>query len=248
MDVEERRTESGIEVKPVFRPEDLGEDFDYAEKLGDPGEYPYTRGVYPTMYRGRPWTMRQYAGFGTARETNARFKYLIENGQTGLSVAFDLPTQMGRDSDNELSLGEVGKVGVAINSLLDMRDLFDGIPLKAVSTSMTINATAAILLLLYSLVAEEQGASPGDITGTTQNDILKEYLARGTYIYPPAPSMRITTDTFAYCAKEMPRWNMISISGYHIREAGSTAVQELAFTLSNAIASVEAAAQAALDG
>jgi methylmalonyl-CoA mutase N-terminal domain/subunit len=242
----ERRTESGIEVKPAYRPEDL-DGFDYAEKLGDPGEYPYTRGVYPTMYRGRPWTMRQYAGFGTAKETNARFKYLIEAGQTGLSVAFDLPTQMGRDSDHPLALAEVGKVGVAIDSLLDMRDLVDGIPLKDVSTSMTINATASTLLLLYSLVAEEQGAEPRDVTGTTQNDILKEYLARGTYIYPPAPSMRITTDMFAYCAEELPRWNTISISGYHIREAGSTAVQELAFTLSNAIAYVEAAMEAGLE-
>jgi methylmalonyl-CoA mutase N-terminal domain/subunit len=247
MDVYERRTESGIEVKPVYKPEDLGEDLDYSERLGDPGEYPYTRGVYPGMYRSRPWTMRQYAGFGTAKETNARFKYLIENGQTGLSVAFDLPTQMGRDSNHELALGEVGKVGVAIDSLLDMRDLFDGIPLKDVSTSMTINATAAVLLLLYSLVAEEQGARANDVTGTTQNDILKEYLARGTYIYPPAPSMRITTDMFAYCAKELPRWNTISISGYHIREAGSTAVQELAFTLSNAVAYVEAALDAGLE-
>src|SRR3712207_5665275 len=198
------------------------------------------------MYRGKPWTMRQYAGFGTARETNARFKYLIDHGQTGLSVAFDLPTQMGRDSDHELAAGEVGRVGVAVDSLLDMRDLFDGIPLRDVSTSMTINATAAILLLLYALVAEEQGVGKEAVTGTTQNDILKEYLARGTYIYPPAPSMRITTDMFAYCAKELPRWNMISISGYHIREAGSTAVQELAFTLSNAIAYVEAATQAGL--
>ena len=249
MDVEkkdERRTDSGIEVKPLYRPEDL-ESFDYSDKLGDPGEYPYTRGVYPTMYRGRSWTMRQYAGFGTAKETNKRFKYLIEAGQTGLSVAFDLPTQMGRDSDHELSLGEVGKVGVSIDSLLDMRDLFDGIPLKDVSTSMTINATASILLLLYSLVAEEQGVEAKDVTGTTQNDILKEYLARGTYIYPPAPSMRISTDMFAYCAKELPRWNTISISGYHIREAGSTAVQELAFTLSNAVAYVEAAVEAGLD-
>jgi methylmalonyl-CoA mutase, N-terminal domain len=249
MDVEkkdERRTDSGIEVKPLYRPEEL-ESFDYSDKLGDPGEYPYTRGIYPTMYRGRSWTMRQYAGFGTAKETNKRFKYLIEAGQTGLSVAFDLPTQMGRDSDHELSLGEVGKVGVSIDSLLDMRDLFDGIPLKDVSTSMTINATASILLLLYSLVAEEQGVEAKDVTGTTQNDILKEYLARGTYIYPPAPSMRITTDMFAYCAKELPRWNTISISGYHIREAGSTAVQELAFTLSNAVAYVEAAVEAGLD-
>ena len=247
MDVDERRTESGIEVKPVYRPDDLGEDFEYAERLGDPGEYPYTRGPYPSMYRGRPWTMRQYAGFGTARETNARFKYLINNGQTGLSVAFDLPTQMGRDSDHQLALGEVGKVGVAIDSLFDMRDLFDGIPLGDVSTSMTINATASILLLLYALVAEEQGVSNEDVTGTTQNDILKEYLARGTYIYPPKPSMRITTDTFAYCARELPRWNTISISGYHIREAGSTAVQELAFTLSNATAYVEAALDAGLE-
>jgi methylmalonyl-CoA mutase, N-terminal domain len=246
MGVDERRTESGIEVKPLYRPEDLGKVFDYRERLGDPGEYPYTRGPYPSMYRGRPWTMRQYAGFGTARETNARFKYLIENGQTGLSVAFDLPTQMGRDSDHELSLGEVGKVGVAIDSLLDMRDLFDGIPLAGVSTSMTINATASSLLLLYALVAEEGGVGGEDVTGTTQNDILKEYLARGTYIYPPKPSMRITTDMFAYCARELPRWNTISISGYHIREAGSTAVQELAFTLADAIAYVEAAIEAGL--
>ncbi|MDQ3833974.1 MAG: methylmalonyl-CoA mutase family protein [Actinomycetota bacterium] len=235
-----------MRVKPFYKPEDLS-GFDYSEKLGDPGEYPYARGVYPTMYRGRPWTMRQYAGFGTAGETNARFKYLVDNGQTGLSVAFDLPTQMGRDSDHPLALGEVGKVGVAIDSLLDMRELFDGIPLKDVSTSMTINATASILLLLYSLVAEEQGVEKDNITGTTQNDILKEYLARGTYIYPPAPSMRITTDIFAYCAHELPRWNTISISGYHIREAGSTAVQELAFTLSDAIAYVEAASQAGLE-
>ncbi|CAN5741941.1 methylmalonyl-CoA mutase family protein [soil metagenome] len=245
MDVDGRHTESGIEVKPVYKPEDL-EGFEYSEKLGDPGDHPFTRGVYPTMYRGRPWTMRQYAGFGTASETNARFKYLTENGQTGLSVAFDLPTQMGRDSDHELAAGEVGKVGVAIDSLMDMRELFDGIPLKDVSTSMTINATASILLLLYSLVAEEQGAKPEEVTGTTQNDILKEYLARGTYIYPPGPSMRITTDMFSYCARELPRWNTISISGYHIREAGSTAVQELAFTLSNAIAYVEAALEAGL--
>ena len=242
----ERFTESGIEIESVYGPEDL-DGFDYTGKLGDPGEFPYTRGVYPSMYRGRPWTMRQYAGFGTAKETNERFKYLTRNGQTGLSVAFDLPTQMGRDSDHDLALGEVGKVGVAIDSLLDMRELFDGISLKEVSTSMTINATASTLLLLYSLVAEEQGAKPEDVTGTTQNDILKEYLARGTYIYPPGPSMRITTDMFAYCAKELPRWNTISISGYHIREAGSTAVQELAFTLANAIAYVEAAIAAGLE-
>ncbi|MDX5893949.1 acyl-CoA mutase large subunit family protein [Rubrobacter radiotolerans] len=245
---DERLTESGIPVKPVYRPRDLSErGFDYERRLGDPGEFPYTRGVYGTMYRGRPWTMRQYAGFGTAKETNARFKYLTDAGQTGLSTAFDLPTQMGRDSDHPLAVGEVGKVGVAIDSLLDMRDLFDGIPLAEVSTSMTINATASTLLLLYSLVAEEQGARPEEITGTTQNDILKEYLARGTYIYPPAPSMRLTTDMFAYCARELPRWNTISISGYHIREAGSTAVQELAFTLSNAIAYVEAAVEAGLE-
>lgn len=243
--MDERRTESGIEVKPLYRPEDL-ESLNYQEKLGDPGEYPYTRGVYPTMYRGRPWTIRQYAGFGSAEETNARFKYLIEHGQTGLSVAFDLPTQMGRDSDHPLAQGEVGKVGVAIDSLLDMRKLFQGIPLKDVSTSMTINATAPILLLLYALVAEEQGASAGQLSGTTQNDILKEYIARGTYVFPPRPSMRLTTDMFAYCAKEMPRWNTISISGYHIREAGSTAVQEIAFTLANAIAYVEGAIETGL--
>jgi methylmalonyl-CoA mutase, N-terminal domain len=243
-----RYKESGIEVDPLYRPEHLGGegDFDYDERLGDPGEYPYTRGPYPAMYRGRPWTMRQYAGFGSAKETNERFKYLIEHGQTGLSVAFDLPTQMGRDSDHSLTIGEVGKVGVAIDSLLDMRDLLDGIPLKEVSTSMTINATASTLLLLYTLVAEEQGATAAEVSGTTQNDILKEYLARGTYIYPPAPSMHLTTEMFAYCAEESPRWNTISISGYHIREAGSTAVQELAFTLSNAIAYVEAAVEAGL--
>jgi methylmalonyl-CoA mutase N-terminal domain/subunit len=243
---DERRTESGIEIQPLYRPEDIS-GLDYKNRLADPGEYPYTRGPYPSMYRGRPWTMRQYAGFGTARETNERFKYLTEAGQTGLSVAFDLPTQMGRDSDHELSLGEVGKVGVAIDSLLDMRELLDGIPLGEVSTSMTINATASTLLLLYALVAEEQGVEGDAVTGTTQNDILKEYLARGTYIYPPKPSMRVTTDMFAYCAKELPRWNTISISGYHIREAGSTAVQELAFTLANAIAYVEAAVAAGLD-
>src|SRR5215203_1473481 len=242
----ERHTESGIEVKPLYRPDDL-EGFDYAGRLGDPGEYPYTRGPYPSMYRGRPWTMRQYAGFGTARETNARFKYLIDNGQTGLSVAFDLPTQMGRDSDHALAFGEVGKVGVARESPLDMRDLFAGSPLSEVSNSMTINATAPNLLLIYSLGAKEQGVDADGVTGTAQNDILKEYLARGTYIYPPGPSMRITTDMFAYCAAELPRWNTISISGYHIREAGSTAVQELAFTLSNAIAYVEAALEAGLE-
>src|ERR687894_567297 len=241
------RSTSGIEIRPVYRPGDLA-GHDPERDLGEPGAYPFTRGIHPTGYRGRPWTMRQYAGFGSAEETNRRFKYLTENGQTGLSVAFDLPTQMGRDSDHQLALGEVGKVGVAIDSLLDMRDLLEGIPLRAVSTSMTINATASILLLLYSLVAEEQGVEPENVTGTTQNDILKEYLARGTYIYPPEPSMRITTDMFAYCAAQLPRWNTISISGYHIREAGSTAVQELAFTLSNAIAYVEAAVEAGVEG
>ena len=229
-----RETDSGIEIQPVY-----GE----GER---PGEFPFTRGPYPDMYRGRPWTIRQYAGFGSAEETNARFRYLLERGQTGLSVAFDLPTQLGYDSDDPHAVGEVGRTGVAIDSLEDMRLLLDGIPLDEVSTSMTINAPASLLLLLYELVAEEQGV-PGDaLRGTVQNDILKEYVARGNYIYPPRPSMRITTDLFAYCAERIPRWNTISISGYHIREAGSTAVQELAFTLANGIAYAEAAVAAGL--
>ncbi|MBT8203001.1 MAG: methylmalonyl-CoA mutase [Acidimicrobiia bacterium] len=216
-------------------------------ELGAPGEFPFTRGPYPTMYRGRLWTMRQYAGFGDAAATNGRFKALLEAGQTGLSVAFDLPTQMGYDSDDPIAAGEVGKVGVAIDSLEDMRTLLDGIPLDTVTTSMTINATAAALLLLYQLVAEEQGVDPADIGGTVQNDILKEYAARGTYIYPPEPSMRLVTDLFAYCAAELPNWNTISISGYHIREAGSTAAEEIGLTLANALAYVDAARAAGLD-
>ena len=215
-------------------------------EVGVPGEYPFTRGPYPTMYRGRPWTMRQYAGYGTAEETNARFRSLLAAGQTGLSVAFDLPTQMGFDSDHPMAAGEVGKVGVAIDSIVDMRRLFAEIPLGEVSTSMTINSTAAILLLLYQIVAEERGVPPRQIRGTVQNDILKEYIARGTYIYPPAPSMRLVTDLFSYCAAELPAWNTISISGYHIREAGSTAAQEVAFTLANGLAYVEAAVSAGL--
>jgi methylmalonyl-CoA mutase N-terminal domain/subunit len=236
-----RETESGIEIKPVYTAEDAG-----GHAPEPPGEYPFTRGPYPDMYRGRPWTIRQYAGFASAEETNARFRYLLERGQTGLSVAFDLPTQLGYDSDDPRALGEVGRTGVAIDSIADMELLFDSIPLGEVSTSMTINAPAALLLLLYELVAEEQGA-PGDrLRGTVQNDILKEYVARGNYIYPPRPSMRITTDLFAYCHERLPRWNTISISGYHIREAGSTAVQELAFTLANGIAYCEAAVAAGL--
>jgi methylmalonyl-CoA mutase N-terminal domain/subunit len=241
-----RSTDSGIEVKPLYGPADQ-EGWDYAERLGDPGRPPYTRGVYPTMYRGRPWTIRPYSGFGTAEATNQRFKYLLANGSTGLSCAFDLPTQMGYDSDHPRSEGEVGKVGVAIDSIDDMRQLLDGIPLDKVTTSMTINATAPILLLLYELVAEEQGVAAADIGGgTVQNDVLKEYIARGTYIYPPRESMRLITDLFAYCTTHIPTWNTISISGYHIREAGSTAAQELAFTLANAIAYVEAAVTAGL--
>ena len=215
--------------------------------LGEPGSYPYTRGPYPSMYTGRLWTMRQYAGFGNAEATNRRFRDLLTAGQTGLSVAFDLPTQMGLDSDDPLAAGEVGKVGVAIDSIDDMRKLFDKIPLKEVSTSMTINATAAVLLLLYQIVGEEQGADPADLRGTIQNDILKEYIARGTYIYPAEPSMRIITDIFSYCANELPNWNTISISGYHIREAGSTAAQEVAFTIANGLAYVAAAQRAGLD-
>jgi methylmalonyl-CoA mutase N-terminal domain/subunit len=241
----ERRTHAGIEIKPVYRPDDL-EGFEPDRDLGEPGEAPFTRGIYPTMYRGRLWTMRQYAGMGTAAETNERFRYLLEQGQTGLSVAFDLPTQMGYDSDHPLAEGEVGKTGVAIDSLEDMRRLFQGIPLDRVTTSMTINATAPILLLLYELVAEEQGIAAADLGGTVQNDLLKEYAARGTYIYPPKPSMRLITDLTAYCRGRLPKWNTISISGYHMREAGATAVQEVAFTLANAIAYVEAILAAGL--
>jgi methylmalonyl-CoA mutase N-terminal domain/subunit len=234
------------DVNDVYGPEDL-DGWDPKDQLGDPGSYPYTRGPYASMYTGRLWTMRQYAGFGTAQATNERFKALLDAGQTGLSVAFDLPTQMGLDSDDPLARGEVGKVGVALDSIDDMRVLFDGIPLAKVSTSMTINATAAVLLLMYQIVAEEQGASHDEIRGTIQNDILKEYIARGTYIYPAEPSMRIITDIFAYCAAELPSWNSISISGYHIREAGSTAAQEVAFTIADGLAYVEAARDAGLD-
>jgi len=218
-----------------------------ADSTSQPGAFPFTRGIQPTMYRGRLWTMRQYAGFGTARQSNERYRYLLDKGVTGLSVAFDLPTQIGYDSDSAMSLGEVGKVGVAIDSIEDMADLFDGIPLGRVSTSMTINATAATLLALYVAVARRQGVDPDGLSGTVQNDILKEYVARGTYIYPPRPSMRLVTDIFAYCEREVPNWNTISISGYHIREAGSTAVQEVAFTLANGIAYVQAAVEAGLD-
>ena len=247
MSAEERRTDSGIEVRPLYTADDLAADgFDPARDLGDPGEYPFTRGVYPTMYRSRLWTMRQYAGMATADETNARFRYLLDQGQTGLSVAFDLPTQMGLDSDHPRAEGEVGKTGVAIDSVDDMARLLAGIPLDEVSTSMTINATAPILLLLYELVAEEQGVASTDIGGTVQNDILKEYAARGTYIYPPEPSMRLITDLFSYCGERVPRWNTISISGYHMREAGSTAAQEIAFTLADGIAYVQAALDAGL--
>jgi methylmalonyl-CoA mutase N-terminal domain/subunit len=231
---------------PVYGPADL-EDWDADAQVGYPGEFPFTRGIQPTMYRGRPWTMRQYAGFGTASQSNQRYRYLLAQGVTGLSVAFDLPTQIGYDSDDAMALGEVGKVGVAIDSIEDMAELFGGIPLGSVSTSMTINATAGTLLALYVAIARRQGVSPAALAGTVQNDILKEYVARGTYIYPPRASMRLVTDIFAYCAREVPNWNTISISGYHIREAGSTAVQEVAFTLANAIAYVEAAKHAGLD-
>jgi len=243
---EERfETFSGIPVERVYTPLSAPES-DYMKDLGFPGSYPYTRGVQPTMYRGRLWTMRQYAGFASAEESNKRYKYLLEQGQTGLSVAFDLPTQIGFDSDHPMARGEVGKVGVAIDSLRDMETLFDGIPLGQVSTSMTINAPAAILLAMYVETAARQGIASEKLKGTIQNDILKEYAARGTYIFPPAPSMRIITDIFAFCSKKIPMWNTISISGYHIREAGSTAVQEIAFTLANGIAYVEAALQAGL--
>ncbi len=239
-------TPSGIPVERLYTPLDTAT-LDYLRDLGFPGQYPYTRGVQPTMYRGRFWTMRQYAGFATAEETNKRYKFLLDKGQTGLSVAFDLPTQIGYDSDHPLSAGEVGKVGVAIDSLADMEILFDGIPLDKVSTSMTINATAAMLLAMYIAVAEKQGVDSTILKGTIQNDILKEYAARGTYIYPPKESMRIITDIFGYCKDHLPKWNTISISGYHIREAGSTAVQEVAFTLADGIAYVQAAIDAGLD-
>lgn len=244
--MDDRVNASGIPIDRVYGAASV-EGLDLAERLGEPGAFPYTRGVHPTMYREKPWTMRQYAGFATAEETNARFRYLLAAGAPGLSTAFDLPTQLGMDSDDPLAAGEVGRVGVAIDSVDDMRRLFDGIPLDRVSTSMTINAPAAVLLLLYQLVAEEGGADPRELRGTIQNDVLKEYVARGNYIYPPGPSMRLTTDTFAYCDAELPKWNTISISGYHIREAGSTAVQEVAFTLANGIAYVEAALAAGLD-
>jgi methylmalonyl-CoA mutase, N-terminal domain len=237
---EGRETDSGIELKPVYTAVDAGTELEL------PGEFPFTRGPYRDMYRGRPWTIRQYAGFASAEETNQRFRYLLERGQSGLSIAFDLPTQLGYDSDDPRALGEVGRTGVAIDSLADMELLLDGIPLDQVSTSMTINAPAALLLLLYELVAEGQGVSGDKLRGTVQNDILKEYIARGNYIFPPRPSMRLTTDLFAYCAERLPSWNTISISGYHIREAGSTAVQELAFTLANGIAYCEAAIAAGL--
>jgi methylmalonyl-CoA mutase, N-terminal domain len=248
LDLPERKAASttGLPMEPVVTQDDL-RGWDPDRDLGYPGQFPFTRGVYPTMYRGRLWTMRQYAGFGTAVESNERYRYLLSQGTTGLSVAFDLPTQIGMDSDHALAKGEVGKVGVAIDSLEDMQTLFDGIPLERVSTSMTINSTAAILLALYVAVAKQQGANLKRLAGTVQNDILKEYIARGTYIYPPRPAMRIVTDIFAWCRREIPNWNTISISGYHIREAGSTDVQEVAFTLANGIAYVEAAIAAGLE-
>src|SRR5256885_8944299 len=237
----ESTTDSGLTLKPVYRAQDAG------PQPPDPGQYPFTRGIYPEMYRRRPWTIRQYAGFGSAAETNRRFRYLLGQGQTGLSVAFDLPTQMGHDADAIMARGEVGKVGVSISSLKDMETLLDGIPLSEVSTSMTINAPAALLLLLYELVAEQPRVPGNRLNGTVQNDILKEYAARGTYIFPPRPSMRLTTDLFAYCKQRLPSWNTISISGYHLREAGATAVQELGFTMAHAIAYVDAARAAGLD-
>ncbi|WP_460068749.1 acyl-CoA mutase large subunit family protein [Streptomyces sp. YKOK-I1] len=241
-----RESESGLPIEPVYGPAAL-DGWDPAEQLGEPGSYPFTRGVHPSMYTGRPWTMRQYAGFGTAAESNARYRRLIAHGTTGLSVAFDLPTQMGHDSDAPLAHGEVGKVGVAIDSLDDMRVLFGGIPLDQVSTSMTINAPAAPLLLLYQLVAEEQGVAADRLTGTVQNDVLKEYIARGTYIFPPRPSLRLTADVFRYCRAELPRWNTISISGYHMAEAGASPAQEIAFTLADGIAYVRTAVAAGMD-
>ncbi|MDX6299852.1 MAG: methylmalonyl-CoA mutase, N-terminal domain [Nocardioidaceae bacterium] len=243
---DENRTESGLPFESLYGSQALA-GFDPAEQLGEPGEYPYTRGVYRSMYTGRPWTMRQYAGFGTAKESNERYKQLVANGTGGLSVAFDLPTQMGHDSDAAIAHGEVGKVGVAIDSIDDMRLLFDGLPLDQVSTSMTINAPAALLLLMYQMVAEEGGVNGDQLTGTIQNDVLKEYIARGTYIYPPQQSLRLITDIFAYCRAEVPRWNTISISGYHMAEAGATPAQEIAFTLADGIEYVRAAVRAGLD-
>ena len=243
---EEFTTGSFTKIKPLYTPLDFNEE-SYIEKIGFPGEYPFTRGIQPTMYRGKLWTMRQYAGFGTAKESNRRYRYLLSQGTTGLSVAFDLPTQIGYDSDDSLASGEVGKVGVAIDTLADMEILFDQIPLEKISTSMTINASAAVLLAMYIAVAEKHGVPKDKISGTIQNDILKEYIARGTYIYPPKPSMRLITNIFEYCAKEVPDWNTISISGYHIREAGSTAAQEVGFTLANGITYVEAAIKAGLN-
>jgi methylmalonyl-CoA mutase N-terminal domain/subunit len=245
MSESEKTSPAGIPVKAVYRPDDVA--VDYVSDLADPGKFPFTRGVQPTMYRGRLWTMRQYAGFGTAAETNERFRHLLSAGQTGLSVAFDLPTQMGMDSDSPRALGEVGRVGVAIDTVDDLHQLFDGIPLDRVSTSMTINATASTLLAMYIVVAEERGIDRSKISGTIQNDILKEYVARGTYVYPPQPSLALVAETFRFCSAEVPNWNPISISGYHIREAGSTAVQELAFTLSNAMEYVKRATEAGLE-
>ncbi|HVV29424.1 MAG TPA: methylmalonyl-CoA mutase family protein [Mycobacteriales bacterium] len=241
----ERFTESGLPIKPLYGPDDVGPDA--AARVGEPGAYPFTRGVYASMYTGRPWTMRQYAGFGTAKESNERYRHLVAQGTGGLSVAFDLPTQMGMDSDAALAAGEVGKVGVAIDSIEDMKVLFDGIPLDAVSTSMTINAPASVLLLLYQIAAEEAGISADKLTGTIQNDVLKEYIARGTYIYPPAHSLRLITDIFSYCKTEIPKWNTISISGYHMAEAGATPAQEIAFTLADGIAYVQAAIDSGQD-
>jgi methylmalonyl-CoA mutase N-terminal domain/subunit len=243
-DDERRFTDSGIEIKHRYDADDVEPNLD--ERLGEPGEYPYTRGIHPDMYRGRKWTMRQYAGYASAKETNERFHYLNNHGSTGLSMAFDLPTQLGRDSDDPLCMGEVGRTGVAIDTIDDMRRVFDGIPLDQVSTSMTINAPAAVLLLLYVLVGEEQDVAAEQLTGTTQNDVLKEYIARGNFIYPPVPAMRLTTDLFAYCRERIPKWNTISISGYHMREKGCSAVQEVGFTLANAIAYVQAAIDAGL--
>jgi len=244
-DDERRFTDSGIEVKPVYADSDLPGDLE--QRLGEPGSYPYTRGIHPDMYRGRLWTMRQYAGYASAKESNQRYRYLLQHGSTGLSMAFDLPTQLGLDSDDPRCLGEVGRTGVAIDTIEDMRVAFDGIPLDQVSTSMTINAPAAVLLLLYELVGEEQNVAASELQGTTQNDVLKEYIARGNFIYPPAGAIRLTTDLFAYCNERLPRWNTISISGYHFREKGCSAVQEVAFTLANGIAYVQAALDAGLE-